>query len=135
MQIGLSTSIVAACSFAIVLKVLHLFDLIKWSPVGFVKKWKLENVATFEKWLLLLLFLFVAAILLYFICTLISIRPSVVSLILGCLIAVLAEWTIFRYPLEAASFKKLSIPFIVIVIITLRFIIETASFARNNLVR
>lgn len=135
MWIGWVTSIVAACSLALMLKGLHLFHLIDWSPVGFTKKWGIEGLATFEKWLILIVVLFLVAIVLYYIFSFLPLSASIMSILLGITIAILVEWTILRYPLEASSFKQLSIPFIVVVMMTLRFVIETATFARNNLVR
>ncbi|MER1984886.1 MAG: hypothetical protein ABS949_06760 [Solibacillus sp.] len=135
MQIALITSIVAACSMTLALKGLHLFHFITWKPVGFFKKWGIEGIAPLEKWFILLIICFVVALIFYSIFILFPVRADIISFLLGVLIAVLIEWLIFRYPFEAHSFKELSIPFIVVMIIITRFIIETAVFARNNLVR
>lgn len=135
MQITVVTSFVAACVTVFLLKGLHLFHLIKWQPVGFFKKWGIEGLHAFERWLILLLLLFVAALLLYMLFSLFPVRADVMSVLLGVLVAITIEWLIYRYPFEASSFKQLSVPFIVVVILIARFIIETAVFARNNLAR
>jgi hypothetical protein len=127
------TSIVSAVLFTLALKLLHLFHLINWKPVGFVKQWGMEQLGTFEKWLLLIVILFIFAMLLFLIMQFVTRVPAVfTSFVIGLALAIVAEWIIFDYPLEAMSFKKLSIPFIVTVIITLRFIFETAAFSQRN---
>ncbi|MEK4628187.1 MAG: DNA helicase [Solibacillus sp.] len=129
------TCIVAACVLALLLKFLHLFHFIKWSPVGFTKKLGIEDITAFEKWLIIILIFFVIALLLYYLFVYIPIRPDIASILLGLAVAILVEWIIYRYPLELSSFKKLSIPFIVVIMIMFRFIIESAAYLRNNLVR
>ena len=57
-----------------------------------------------------------------------NVPPFITSLVIGGLFAIVAEWIIYDLPAEIYSFKKLSIPFIVTVVIAARFIIETASF-------
>ncbi|MEK4229913.1 hypothetical protein [Solibacillus sp. FSL H8-0538] len=133
MQVSLMTSLVSAVFFAITLKLLHLFHLIKWKPVGYAKKWEMEGVGTFGKWLLLIVALFVVAMLFYVVMQFVTRVPAIfTSFVIGLALAIVAEWVIFDYPAELTSFKKLSIPFIVMVIITLRFIFETASFGRRG---
>lgn len=129
------TSLVAACALTLLLKGLHLFHFITWRPVGFVEKWGIEGAATLEKWFLLLVLCFFAALLLYGVFRFLPVRADIMSVLLGVVFAVTIEWLIFRYPFEASSWKQLSIPFIVIMILFMRFIIETAVFARNNLAR
>lgn len=135
MQIAFITSAAAACAMTLLLKGLHLFHFISWKPVGFFKKWGIEGIAPLEKWLILFLVCFLFALLLYSIFSVFAVRASVVSFVVGLLLAVVIEWLIFRYPFEASSFKQLSIPFIVVMLIITRFIIETAVYARNNLAR
>lgn len=135
MQIAVITSFVAACSMTLLLKGLHLFHFITWQPVGFLGKWGIEGLAPVEKWLVLVILCFFLALLLYSVFSFVPVRADIVSFFVGLLAALIIEWLIFHYPFEVSSFKKLSIPFIVVMIVITRFIIETAVFARNNLAR
>lgn len=132
MQITAWTSLVSAVFFAVMLKLLQLFHLIKWKPIGFAKRWGLE-VGTVGKWVLLIVALFVMALVLYLIMQYVTRVPAVfTSFVIGLALAIVTEWIIFDYPAEYESFKKLSIPFMVMVIITLRFIFETAAYTRRE---
>ncbi|KOS68091.1 hypothetical protein AEA09_05665 [Lysinibacillus contaminans] len=130
MKIASITAIVSAISLAICLKGLHYFHLIKWNPIGFYKKWELfEGSSKLFQWSTLTLLLFVVALLLYISLQFVHIIPAVLtSLLLGLLFTITIEWFALDLPLQLASFKKLSIPFIVVVICLLRFLLETANF-------
>lgn len=130
MKIASITAIVSAISLAICLKGLHYFHLIEWNPIGFYKKWELfEGSSKLFQWSTLTLLLFVIALLLYIILQFVHIIPAVLtSLLLGLLFTITIEWVALDLPLQLASFKKLSIPFIVVVICLLRFLLETANF-------
>lgn len=54
--------------------------------------------------------------------------PFLTSLIIGGVLALIVEWSIYDLPAELSSFKRLSIPFMVTVIMTSRFVFETATF-------
>lgn len=121
------TSIVSAIWLAVSLKFLHFFKFIDWRPVGFIKKWGVKDA--FSAWLLFIIILFVVAFIIYFITQYSWRVPAfLTSLIIGVALALATEWIIFDLPADKASFKKLSIPFIVLVVITCRFLIETATF-------
>ena len=130
MKIASITGIVSAISLAICLKGLHYFHLIKWNPIGFYKKWELfEGSSKLFQWSLLTLLLFLIALILYLTLQFVHIIPAVVtSFLLGLLFTLTVEWIARDLPLQLASFKKLSIPFIVVVICLLRFLLETANF-------
>ena len=130
MKVASITAIVSAISLAICLKGLHYFNLIKWNPIGFYKKWELfEGSSKLFQWSTLTLLLFVMALLLYTSLQFVHIIPAVLtSLLLGLLFTITIEWFALDLPLQLASFKKLSIPFIVVVICLLRFLLETANF-------
>ena len=133
MLVTVWTSLVSAVFFALALKLLHLFHFISWKPVGFANRWGMEDSSAAGKWVLLICLLFVIAFIMYLIMQFVTSVPAVfTSFVIGLLLAMVTEWVIFDYPAEAASFKKLSIPFIVIVIIALRFIFETAAFHRRE---
>ncbi|MEC1180547.1 hypothetical protein P9B03_18965 [Metasolibacillus meyeri] len=128
MSLAIITSIVSAVGFSCFLKFLYYFSFISWHPIGFVKKWDL-TIAPFTAWLLLGLVLFLLFLLLYIVLQYAWRVPAFfTSFIIGLAFAFLAEWVIYDLPAEKESFKKLSIPFIVVTITVCRFVIETAQF-------
>lgn len=136
MRIAFVTSTLTAFCLALALKGLSFFQMVKWKPISFIKKsYLFEGSATFIHWSVLIFILFVMATLLYVLTQYLYFMPAwFLSLTLGLILAVLIEWKIYNLPSELISFKKLSIPFIVIVIGFTHFIIETAIFhkkARN----
>lgn len=130
MKVASITAIVSAISLAICLKGLHYFHLIKWNPIGFYKKWDLfEGSSKLFQWSTLALLLFVIALFLYVIMQFTHMIPAVLtSFLLGLLFTITIEWVALDLPLQLDSFKKLSIPFIVVVVCLLRFLLETANF-------
>ncbi|MBM7607134.1 hypothetical protein JOD29_000371 [Lysinibacillus composti] len=124
------TSLAASIFLAVGLKLLNLFHFIKWNPVGYAEKWGvLEQSHGLVRWFFLLIVLFIILFILYLIMQYVAlVPPFVTSLVIGGVIALLAEWIIKDLPAELSSFKKLSIPFIVTVIMTSRFVFETATY-------
>lgn len=124
------TAIVSAITLAIFLKGLHYFHLIKWNPIGFYKKWELfEESSKLFQWSLLILLLFLTALILYSTLQFAHIIPAILtSLLLGLLFTITVELVARDLPMQLGSFKKLSIPFIVVVVCLLRFLLETANF-------
>ena len=131
--LAIVTSLVAAFFLTVSMKLLSVFSFIKWSPVGYTKKLGiLEHNHWFVKWLFLLIVIFIIILIFYFIMQYVQMVPAfVTSLIIGGIFALLCEWVIFDLPAELSSFKKLSIPFMVTVIITARFVFDTAMFHYN----
>lgn len=128
------TSIVSAIWLALSLKFLEYFNFIHWHPVGFTKKWGMKDA--FSSWALFILILFVVALILYLLMQYSWKVPAfLTSLIIGLAIAIVTEWIIYDLPAEGEAFRRLSIPFIVVVVITCRFVIETSIFhyQANNL--
>ena len=124
------TSLFATLFLTVTLKLLSVFSFVKWSPVGYTKRFDiLETSHWFVKWLFLFLVIFLIIFVFYLIMQYVQmVPPFVTSLIIGGIFALLCEWVIFDLPAELKSFKKLSIPFIVIVVITARFVFDTAVF-------
>ncbi|RUL56944.1 MULTISPECIES: hypothetical protein [Lysinibacillus] len=124
------TSIFASIFLTISMKVLSLFHFVKWSPVGYTKRLGiLENSHWSIKWLFLLIIVFLITLIFYLIMQYIILVPHfLTSLVIGALLALIIEWFIFELPAELSSFKKLSIPFMVTVIVTARFVFETAAY-------
>ena len=130
MKVASITAIVSAISLAICLKGLHYFHLIKWNPIGFYKKWELfEGSSKLFQWSTLTLILIIFALFLYIVLQFVYSIPAVfTSFLLGLLFTITIEWVALDLPLQLESFKKLSIPFIVVVVCLLRFLLETANF-------
>lgn len=123
------TAIAVALFLTVSLKFLHVFHLITWNPISFLKNVTYVEWSTFEKWFVLFLILSVAAVILYFISvTILGKSPLVFSLILGIIISVAIEWEVLNLSLKWSSVKEISIPFVVIVLIALRFVAETAQY-------
>lgn len=129
------TAFVNALVLALCLKGLHYFNLIKWHPIGFYKKWNwFEDSSKLFQWTFLIILLFLIGLFLYMTMRYVYIIPAVFSsLLLGLLVTITLEWIVLDLPLQLTSFKKLSIPFIVIVVCLLRFLLETANFHQKEM--
>ncbi|MFJ7731507.1 hypothetical protein ACIQXF_06370 [Lysinibacillus sp. NPDC097231] len=134
MKIASITSIVSALVLALCLKGLRYFHLIKWNPIGFYKKWDIfEGSSKLFQWSFLILVLFIIGFLLFITLRYVYIIPAILSsFLLGLFLTISLEWIVLDLPLQLSSFKKLSIPFMVIVICLLRFLLETANFHQKE---
>ncbi|KOS60088.1 hypothetical protein FJQ98_18165 [Lysinibacillus agricola] len=134
MKVASITSLVSALVLALCLKGLHYFHLIKWNPIGFYKKWEMfEGSSKLFQWSFLILVLFIIGFLLFITLRYVYIIPAVLtSFLLGLFLSITLEWIVLDLPLQSSSFKKLSIPFMVIVICLLRFLLETANFHQKE---
>lgn len=134
LKIASITALVSAMVLTLSLKGLHYFHLIKWNPIGFYKKWELfEGSSKLFQWSLLLLLLFLFGLFLYMTLRYVHIIPAILSsFLLGLFLTITLEWIALDLPLQLASFKKLSIPFMVVVICLLRFLLETANFHQKE---
>lgn len=128
----LMTAVVAAMVFTVSLKGLHLFHLVKWNPIHFLQKVEKFEWTTFACWVVLFFILFAVAYVLLVIFQLpIFVSPLVVSLVFGLVMALVIEWQVRNLPIEWTSIKKLSVPFIVLLLISMRFLTETAYTIRK----
>lgn len=130
------TSIFAALLMAFALKFLHFFMFINWSPVGWSKKWKLFTadhlMHYFVNWMLLIVALILFFAIVYLLTSfLYKVPPSILSLVIGVIFVVIIEWFIEKPVSLKETFLSLSIPFIVIVLIVLRFLVGTAVFMKK----
>lgn len=134
MKVATITALVNALVLALCLKGLHYFHLIKWHPIGFYKKWNwFEESSKLFQWTFFIFLLFIIGLFLYMTMRYVYIIPAVFSsLLLGLLVTITLEWIALDLPLQLTSFKKLSIPFMVIVICLLRFLLETANFHQRE---
>lgn len=127
------TSLVAALFMALSLKMMELFSFIKWSPVGFLK-----NESFFPKlhftvqWGILFVILCIIFAIFYIVFFfLASIPPAVPAILFSIIGVLLIEWFIDSARTPVETMQSLSVPFLSIVAITLRFISGTASFNKE----
>lgn len=128
--LSISTSLVAAMGTTILFKLLDYFQFIKWNPIGYTKTFPfLKGSNVYVEWIILFLFIWGICFLLYYVCLLFAKIPvSITSIALGLLIAIVLEWIILDADTIEKTIKKLSIPFICIVVVTVRFVMESAIF-------
>lgn len=130
-SLPITTSLFNSLLLLVGLKLLQVFHFVNWHPIKFMKNWAIfSDSPPLIRWMLLFVFLFIASLIVYFLLQYsYLIPPAFTSIVVGLAIAFVMEWIIYDLPAEAASFKELSIPFIVVVILSCRFIIETSIFA------
>lgn len=130
LYLATATSFAASLFLTFSLKMMSIFKFIKWNPIGFTKDlFILEDSHALVQWIFLGILIFVFTFILYMIMQFVELVPAfLTSLILGAMIALIIEWMIFDLPAELSSFKKLSIPFMVIIVMAARFVFETAVF-------
>ena len=129
-SLSVLTSLAAAIGMTVLLKFLHLFHFVKWNPVGFSKSFAtFEDTNIYVRWLVLFLVIWAISIVIYYISILTAKIPvAVSSLVFGIVLAFAIEWLISDASTMLKTIKKLSIPFICIVIIGMRFLMESAIF-------
>lgn len=126
------TAVAAALVFTISLKGMHLFKLIKWNPIRFLQKIEKMEWTPLACWIVLFFILFAVAYVLLTLFQLSIFRsPLVVSIVFGLVLAFLIEWQVRNLPIEWTSIKKLSVPFLVLLLIVMRFLTETAHSIRK----
>ena len=129
-KIIFATGIASSLFLTVMLKMLHFFKWIKWHPTKSLHV--VDDGLT--RWVVLFFILAIASMIVYLILMNIRFVPAiVVGIIVGLAIAFVAEWIIYDLPAEAKSFKRLSIPFIVVTVTTTVFIAETAIFHREQI--
>ncbi|MFJ8066703.1 hypothetical protein ACIQYS_19090 [Psychrobacillus sp. NPDC096426] len=128
--LAISTSFAAAVVTIIMFKILDLFHFIKWNPVGFSNTFQaLKDSNAFIKWGILFIIVWAASIVLYYISLLfMKIPVAITSIVLGLLIAFALEWIILDAHSIEKTIKKMSIPFVCIIILSTRFLMESAIF-------
>lgn len=110
------------------LKVLHLFDFMKWHPTSFLKT---TTDVPFFRYVILFFILYLGVFVLFFLLA----NLPYFSLFFGALVIGLLlsygfiSWFEGEWVKERKTFAR-SIPFIVTVLTVVRFVYETASFHR-----
>lgn len=128
------TSIIAALFTTGALKFLHFFNFIKWSPVGWGKKWLLfgSNDEGW-KWAILFIILLIVFGLFYGLSrATMNIPPSITAITVSIIAVVAIEWIIYSPQTFTEGVKKLSIPFFSIIAIVSRFITGTAVYMKKT---
>ena len=129
-KIIFATGIASSLYLTVMLKMLHFFNWIDWHPTTFLHV--VDDGLT--RWMVLFALLAVVSMLVYLVLMNIRKVPSIVlGILFGLAIAFVAEWIIYDLSAEAKSFKRLSIPFIVIIVTSTVFIAETAIFHREQI--
>lgn len=129
-RVAIYTSIAAALFLTLSLSTLSFFKFIQWNPLDYTERFNiLPNSHGLIQWLFLALVLFIIIIIFFLIMQYVALVPAfITSLVIGGVIALIIEWFIYELPAELNSFTKLSLPFIITVIVTARFVFETANF-------
>lgn len=129
-SIALSTSFAATLFLIVMLKILDFFHFIKWNPIGFYKMFHIFSKShVFVKWGILFIIIWAVCIVLFYISMLfMKIPVSITSIAVGLLIAFVLEWIILDADTLEKTIKKMSIPFICIIIISTRFLMESSIF-------
>ncbi|MEI4771399.1 hypothetical protein WAX74_17370 [Psychrobacillus sp. FJAT-51614] len=133
--LSVSTSFVAALICTFFLKVLDFFNWIKWSPIGYADKLQIfESFRDRWKWGILFIVVWFICFVFYYISLIfIKIPVSITSLAIGIILAIIMEWIFLDKSTLVKTIKHLSIPFICIVVMLVRFMMESAIFqAQDN---
>nr|WP_106779839.1 hypothetical protein [Lysinibacillus timonensis] len=130
LRIAILTSIAASIFLTISLLALSFFKFIQWNPVDYTNRFGiLQHNHELVKWTFLGIILAIIILIFFLIMQYVALVPAFFSsLVIGGVVALIIEWIIYGLPAELSSFSQLSVPFIITVIITARFVFETASF-------
>lgn len=128
--LSISTSLAAAIVTTLLCKFLDYFHFIKWNPIGYTQTFQfLKGSNVFIKWIILFLLIWGICFLLYYVSLLFAKIPvSITSIAVGLLLAITLEWIILEGDSFEKTIKKISIPFICIVVIIVRFVMESSIF-------
>jgi hypothetical protein len=123
----ISTAIFASILFTFTLLFLKVFKFITWNPIGWYKELKFFPMShVVFKWSLLAVIIFIVVmILLKLFSFTIKIHPIFTSIIIGIILWGLVEWAIEK---DFSFIKKNSIPFLAMLILFCRALVETSVF-------
>ncbi|WP_303965954.1 hypothetical protein [Sporosarcina ureae] len=130
------TAVMAAVLAIISLKFLKVFKFIKWSPIGWTKKFHMfATYPSWLKWIILWAICFLLFFILYYLARLtFKIPPSVSSLIVTVIAIIFIEWIIHvKADLTMTQYiKKISIPFACLFAMIFRFVIGTSVYMKKT---
>lgn len=131
------TSLFAAVLTALSLKFLKVFHFVKWSPIGWSRKWNvLAADPPLVKWMVLTIVLILLFMALYSVLQFTaSIPPSITSIIVAVIFVCAVEWTISRPDSFGSAYKAVSIPFLCLAAIISRFVVGTVIFMKDELTK
>lgn len=126
------TSIVTAMIFTFILLFLKVFKFITWNPIGWTTRYHVLSTApTGIKWMFLAVGIFLVTLILLKLFSFTSrINPVFTSILAGLFIWVIIEWMI-KY--DFTFFKKSSLPFLAMVILFCRALVETSVFYQRSI--
>lgn len=132
-QTLLWTAVLAAFLTTLSLKLLHFFNFIRWSPIGWAKRWEpFTKLDSLTKWIYLFVALFLVFAVVYLAASFTaSIPPSVTALIIGIIVVLGIEWSIDSPKTPMSAIKSISIPFFSVMAIIFRFVTGTAVFMKK----
>lgn len=114
---------------------MQLFSFIKWSPIGWTKKWTLFSTAHYTvKWGILFLVLVMIFAIIYMMVSFLDSIPGALTALFISVIGIIAvEWLISEPKSPIEVIKSVSLPLFSVTAIVLRFIVGTAVFHRELL--
>lgn len=127
------TAIVAGLFMGLALKFLHFFKFIKWSPIGWSKKYQiLVGTHWSVKWIFLIIVFTVLFALFYIIFSFLeAIPPGLLAIFLSVIVIIMAEWLIGGPKTFTEIVKSVSIPLLSVTAIVFRFLAGTAVYMRK----
>lgn len=130
------TSLVAAVATVVLLKFLKVFNFIKWSPIGWSKRYKLFTTEpALVKWVILCIAFFLLFLILYSISSwMYMLPPSVASILITLILIAAIEWGVHGISdVTVTEFlKNVSIPFAAILAVILRFVVGTSIYMKRS---
>ncbi|MFX3674781.1 MAG: hypothetical protein ACE3JQ_10080 [Paenisporosarcina sp.] len=123
----LITTMVSAILFTCILLFLKVFKYISWSPIGWTKRYKIfQTEHTMVKWILLAIAISITILILLKLFSYTTrINPVFTSILIGLVLWGIIEWMIKG---DFTFLKKSSLPFLAMVILFCRALVETSVF-------
>lgn len=121
------TTLFATILFTGTLLFLKVFKFVNWSPIGWTKRYHLfPNEHPVVKWMLLAILIFMTILIMLKLFSYTKrINPVFTSVLIGLLIWGIIEWVIKG---DFSFIKKSSLPFLAVLIIFCRALVETSVF-------
>ncbi|MGX9135238.1 hypothetical protein ACWV26_12830 [Rummeliibacillus sp. JY-2-4R] len=120
------TILCSSITFTLSLKILEVFKFMKFSPIGWTKKWHVFSGShTVVKWFILWIIIIIIAAILFGMAELLKkARMDFLSLVFAIVIVWLIEWSVQK----TFYIHKFSIPLATVIAIHLLWIFQTAAY-------
>lgn len=130
LKMSIWTSVMNGTLFVFALKILHYLQFISWKPVKFLDLILFVRlIGKYEKWAVLWLMIVLISFILYWLASFLKRFSSFwISIVFGILCFFIVALFFSKLHLHWGIVKELSIPFLVIVMMSCRFIVETSIF-------